>query len=230
VDQVNSDTGAGLSGGNLTKHRILVAASRLFAERGYYGTTTTQIAEDVGIRQPSLFFHFPNKQAIVARLLEIDLIPAKERLRRMLDATGSPAARLYAFFVCEITALLESPYDLRGQYSDAVLDEPELAPFREIRAAFHQMLRDLVAEGQTAGELRKMDSWLAQQMLTAAFMGAIWMAADPSSSDRSPDPGAAAEYLLRGLLVNGTEIERIMGEAEDFVCSLTEPTPVTESA
>jgi len=195
---VISDTGAGLSGGDLTRQRILVAASRLFAERGYYGTSTTQIANEVGIRQPSLFFHFAGKQAIIATLLDIDLTTATMRLRQMLETGGSPAARLYAFFVCEISALLESPYDLRGPYSEAVLDEP----------------------GTAAGELREVDTWLAQQMLTATFMGAIWMAADRSG--RSPDAREAAEFLLRGLLTDGVEAGRIVGEAEVFVGALTE--------
>jgi len=217
---LTSDTGTGLSGGDLTRQRILVAASRLFAERGYYGTSTTQIANEVGIRQPSLFFHFAGKQAIIATLLDIDLTTATMRLRQMLETGGSPAARLYAFFVCEISALLESPYDLRGPYSEAVLDEPGLAEYREARAAFHQMLRDLVAEGTAAGELREVDTWLAQQMLTATFMGAIWMAADRSG--RSPDAREAAEFLLRGLLTDGVEAGRIVGEAEVFVGALTE--------
>ena len=52
-----------------TRERILTEASRLFAERGYDGTSTRQIADAVGIRQPSLFHHFASKQAIMEELL-----------------------------------------------------------------------------------------------------------------------------------------------------------------
>ena len=45
-----------------------VEASHLFAVRGYFGTSTRDIADAVGLRQPSLFFHFPSKQAIVEQL------------------------------------------------------------------------------------------------------------------------------------------------------------------
>jgi AcrR family transcriptional regulator len=47
-----------------TRERILREASRLFATRGYYGSSTRDIAAAVGIQQPSLFHHFPHKQAI----------------------------------------------------------------------------------------------------------------------------------------------------------------------
>ena len=54
-----------------TRDRILTEASRLFGERGYDGTSTRQIADAVGIKQPSLFHHFASKQAIMEALLDL---------------------------------------------------------------------------------------------------------------------------------------------------------------
>ena len=48
-----------------TKELILLEASRLFAVRGYLGTSTRDIAAAVGIQQPSMYSHFASKQAIV---------------------------------------------------------------------------------------------------------------------------------------------------------------------
>jgi AcrR family transcriptional regulator len=50
---------------------IVEAAGRLFGERGYDGTSTRQIADAVGIKQPSLFHHFASKQAIMEALLDL---------------------------------------------------------------------------------------------------------------------------------------------------------------
>jgi len=51
-----------------TKHRILAAAERLFAERGYAGTRTAGIARAAGVTERTLFKHFPEKERLLERV------------------------------------------------------------------------------------------------------------------------------------------------------------------
>ena len=47
-----------------TKQRILDEALTLFSEKGYANVFVNDIAEKVGIKAPSLYKHYKNKQAI----------------------------------------------------------------------------------------------------------------------------------------------------------------------
>lgn len=52
-----------------TKQKILDKALELFSEQGYDAVSVGQIAKAVGIKAPSLYNHFPSKQAIFDALV-----------------------------------------------------------------------------------------------------------------------------------------------------------------
>jgi AcrR family transcriptional regulator len=49
--------------------QILTQATRLFAKLGYDGTSVQQIADAVGIRKPSLLYHFKSKDELRENVL-----------------------------------------------------------------------------------------------------------------------------------------------------------------
>jgi AcrR family transcriptional regulator len=58
-----------------TADRILNAAEELFAEQGYAGTSLREVADRVGLRIPSLYNHFPSKDALYTAVLERGIAP-----------------------------------------------------------------------------------------------------------------------------------------------------------
>lgn len=66
-----------------TAERALDAAEELFAERGYHTTTLGDVAERIGIRAPSLYNHFRNKEALYRAVLN-----------RLIERFNAPLAEL----------------------------------------------------------------------------------------------------------------------------------------
>jgi TetR/AcrR family transcriptional regulator len=78
--------------GAQTAERILDAAELLFSERGFEGTGLREVARAAGIRAPSLYNHFPNKEALYAAVLERAFQP----LLRLLEAFQAAGDESYA--------------------------------------------------------------------------------------------------------------------------------------
>jgi AcrR family transcriptional regulator len=66
--------------GEQTAERILDAAEALFAERGFAGTSLRDVATQVELRIPSLYNHFPSKDALYAAVLARGIGPVLEML------------------------------------------------------------------------------------------------------------------------------------------------------
>jgi AcrR family transcriptional regulator len=69
-----------------TAERILDAAEDLFAQKGYSATSLGDVADRVGIRSPSLYNHFRNKEALYASVLERLLAEFSKPLLEMQES------------------------------------------------------------------------------------------------------------------------------------------------
>ena len=73
--------------------RLLAAARRLFAERGYAATTTAQLARAAGVAEGTVFHHFPSKRALLEAVAGEYGRGLAERMFAGVDAGASePAA------------------------------------------------------------------------------------------------------------------------------------------
>ncbi|NYI81194.1 TetR/AcrR family transcriptional regulator [Nocardioides panzhihuensis] len=98
------------------RDEILDVAARLFASKGVANTSTREIAETIGIRQASLYYHFAGKDAIVEELLERSLRPTLDKIEKveLLGAphgTASPAALLYLLLLLDVRTLARAPHN-----------------------------------------------------------------------------------------------------------------------
>jgi AcrR family transcriptional regulator len=73
---------------------IIEAAARVFAERGYHGASTQDIADVLGIRQASLYYYFPSKEVALEVVCTLGVEEFVEREARVAAGSGTAAEKV----------------------------------------------------------------------------------------------------------------------------------------
>ena len=134
---------------------LLRAAARLFVEKGFDATTTRDIAEAVGMRSGSPFYHFRSKQELLKEAMIDGLEAGRARLLVAIDGVVDPERRLYVLVRTHLATLLEadcnSPMLLNETRSLDVAARAEIAAaFDRYQAPWQATLDKLAACGRIA--------------------------------------------------------------------------------
>ncbi|MEU7826581.1 helix-turn-helix domain-containing protein [Catellatospora sp. NPDC049133] len=133
------------------REEILDAAAELFAQRGYAATSTRLIAEAVGIRQASLYYHFDNKEQILAELLEATVRPSLDYAADLDRQGPAPAAALHALVTYDVGVLLTARWNVGILYALPEVATEPFNRFRTERERLRETYRVLTAAAAPAG-------------------------------------------------------------------------------
>jgi AcrR family transcriptional regulator len=97
--------------GELSRERILDAATEIAAERGYEGASIALVSAKCGLPASSIYWHFTNKDDLIAAVIERSF---GDWLRAwQVPAEGTPRDRLAGMAMQIAKALLDSPDFIR---------------------------------------------------------------------------------------------------------------------
>jgi len=88
---------------------IVDAAARVFADRGYHGASTQAIADVLGMRQASLYYYFPSKEAALELVCEKGVDGFLERAEAICALREPPLARLGQLIRSHLLPAVEKP-------------------------------------------------------------------------------------------------------------------------
>src|ERR1700752_3058899 len=97
--------------GELSRERILAAATEIAAERGYEGTSIALVSAKCGLPASSIYWHFKDKDDLIAAVIERSFAHWLSSWR--LPTEGTPREHLVELALQVAKALLDSPDFLR---------------------------------------------------------------------------------------------------------------------
>ena len=192
------------SAGGDKRARILDAAERTFARRGFFHARVAEIAREAGVADGTIYLYFKNKDDLLISLFESRMERVIAEITGALDQVGPrPADRLAAFF---------------STYAELVVAHPELAEVLtvELRQSskfmkeyqnprfgdFLKLLAAIIADGQEQGAFERS---LAPPIAARAIFGMLdelalaWLLGRGEKFDIVRAAGSLGALVLRGL-------------------------------
>lgn len=177
------------------RERLLAAAVRLFAVKGYAATTVRDILRAAGVTAPVLYYHFGNKEGLFLALVRKGVEKVEAARLEAFREAASVVERIRRYCLANVAVRREFA-DLAWVVQGILSGPPESAPpfdFCTIVTTMLRQLQDLVEEGIANGELRPCDPRHA----VMALIGFMEVASRPRLFEMA---GLEADDLVDGML------------------------------
>jgi TetR/AcrR family fatty acid metabolism transcriptional regulator len=152
--------------------RILDAALKVFATRGFYNAKVSEVAREAGVADGTIYLYFESKDALLIALFE-------DRMQRIIARANDELARSEGSVLDKIRQAIALHLSL-------VVDDPDLAEFItvELRQSgkfikeydnpkfteYLRIFRDLILDGQEQGLIRRT---VDARLVVRAIFGAL---------------------------------------------------------
>lgn len=154
---------------DVRRERILAAATLVFAEQGYDGTSLGDIALEAGISRPVLYDHFSSKEELHLQLLERERNRILEHVRVHLVADDDPEQRVFRALDAYFSYVETHPYAWRMLFRETSGDSAMATAQGTLQSQAHLAVARMLAEEPGSRLLRGRGKQLRLEMLAALW-------------------------------------------------------------
>lgn len=162
---------------------IVNAAQRVFVEKGFYRTTTRELAEAAGVSEALLFRHFPNKEALYSAIQVSCFKDEGSKINEQLRLL-EPSTSVLVFLVHDLISHIvggrqeEGPRVFIHLLLRSLMDEGEFALLAVQGGPSHwvQKVKECIEAAKAAGDIvdgpvqASMGGWLVHQLITGILV------------------------------------------------------------
>lgn len=135
-----------------TREDVVRAAGRLFADRGYHGTSMRDLGKELGLLGSSLYSHVSSKQDLLVEVVEEGARLFEASAESALEVEGTASQRLEALIAGHVDVVVDNIDVARTFLNEARLLDDEyrqriVAARDHYEEAFRSVIREGVAEG-----------------------------------------------------------------------------------
>ena len=137
-------------------HRIIEAATKVFARNGFYQSKIAQIAKEAGVADGTIYIYFENKDDILISLFEEQMKAVLDNMAHQVAKTDQPVEQLEIFAsthlgLIEMNKAMAEIIQVELRQSGKFMKEYKNERFQQ----YLDIIEDIIREGQERGLFRK---------------------------------------------------------------------------
>lgn len=131
------------------------SAAAVFADKGFHGSSTRDIAERMGIKQGSLYYYFRSKEEALGEVCLFGIEDYVEHMKSIAASDQTFEAKLTATITSHLSSYRERNEALKVYNDERLyLPAPKRKKLKALGSAYRQMLEGIFEEGVKSGVLR----------------------------------------------------------------------------
>lgn len=177
---------------------VLLAAVRMFNQRGFHATSLDDVAASLGISKPTIYHYLGTKDQVLLECVTFGLNQLLEAAEEARRKPGTGLARLRAFLISYAQVNMDDFGRCVIRTGDEMLSPESGGRFRYLKREIDTALRSLIREAIADGSMAPVDERIA----AFTFAGALnWPARwfDPNG----PETAQLVAEQMVDLLLNG---------------------------
>ena len=153
----------------LKRHAVLETAARAFADNGYYQTSLDDIASELNITKPTLYYYIKNKEDILFECKQIGLVRMGDAMAEAERLGKNGLERIMIFLGAYGEYVLNDFFRCLVFLDNRALNAKTRAKLQEGERALDKRLRTWLIEGMEDGSVASVNPKMATFMLFGAF-------------------------------------------------------------
>ena len=145
------------------RREVVATAAKLFAERGYDGTSMSELTEATGLAAGGLYHYIEGKDDLLIAICDELLEPLLARAREIVATESPPVEQLRELVRAWVAHVVEHRDHMLvfTQERQAIESEPRWRRVRSQRKAFEKILDEVLARGEADGSMTFADRRLS---------------------------------------------------------------------
>jgi TetR/AcrR family transcriptional regulator, cholesterol catabolism regulator len=145
------------------RSEVVATAARLFAERGYDGTSISELTEATGLAAGGLYHYIEGKDDLLIAICDELLEPLLARAREIAAAEAPSVEQLRELVAAWVAHVVAHRHHMLvfTQERQAIERQPRWRRVRSQRKAFEKILDDVLARGEADGSMTFADRRLS---------------------------------------------------------------------